>query len=208
MAEGSQFKIQLPTFDQENPLSKAGEITNLLAALRQGDRKAESNLAVLIYDDLHSRAAKYMRRERADHTLQPTALVNETFVWLMRHHAIEWQNRAHFFATASVVMRRILVDYARHRSANKRPAARLQVSLDDHMAAETPRIEQVLVLDEALTRLTEMDPRQGRLVELVYFGGLTEEESAKVLGVSLRTVQREWRSARAWLQAQLRRRPA
>ena len=185
-------------------MSRSREITDLLASLRQGDAKAESDLAALIYGDLHSRAKKCMRRERADHTLQPTALVHETFLWLMRHHAIEWQSRAHFFATASVVMRRILVDHARHRSADKRQGARLQVELDDHIGTEPPRIETLLVLDEALTRLSEMDPRQGRLVELKYFGGLTEEESAEVLGVSVRTAQREWRSARAWLQAQLR----
>lgn len=185
----------------------AGEITNQLEALRRGDRQAESILAELVYDDLHARAQQYMRRERPDHTLQPTALVNETFLKLLRHQTIEWQGRAHFLAVASVVMRRILVDHARGRRAGKRYGAKQQVELDERHAAQHPHLDQLLVLDEALTRLSQMDPRQGRLVELMYFGGLTEEETAEALGISVRTVKRDWSSARAWLQAQLRRPP-
>jgi RNA polymerase sigma factor (TIGR02999 family) len=139
-----------------------------------------------------------MRRERPDHTLQPTALVHETFLKLLRNQTIEWQDRAHFLAVASIVMRRILVDHARHRGV------RHQVELDDRMAARRTDLDELLALDEALTRLSQMDPRQGRLVELMRFGGLTEEETAEVLGVSVRTVKRDWTSARAWLQAQLR----
>ena len=183
-----------------------GEITNQLGALRRGDRQAESILAELVYDDLHARARQYMRRERLDHTLQPTALVNEAFLKLLRHQTIEWQGRAHFLAVASVVMRRILVDHARQRRAGKRYGAKQQVELDDRHAARHPHLDQLLVLDEALTRLSQMDPRQGRLVELMYFGGLTEEETAEALGISIRTVKRDWSSARAWLQTQLRRR--
>ena len=186
--------------------ASAGQITEQLEALRRGDRQAESVLAELVYDDLHARARQYMRRERPDHTLQPTALVNETFLQLLRHQTIEWQSRAHFLAVASVVMRRILVDHARRRLAGKRSGARQQVELDERHAAQHPHLDQVLALDEALTRLSQMDPRQGRLVELMYFGGLTEVETAEALGISVRTVRRDWSSARAWLQAQLRRR--
>jgi RNA polymerase sigma-70 factor, ECF subfamily len=183
----------------------AGEITHQLEALRRGDRQAESILAELVYDDLHACAQQYMRRERKDHTLQPTALVHEAFLKLLRHQTIEWQGRAHFLAVASVVMRRILVDHARRRGAAKRFGAKQQVELDDCHAAQFPHLDRLLMLDEALTRLSQMDPRQGRLVELMYFGGLTEEETAEALGISVRTVKRDWSSARAWLQAQLRR---
>ena len=183
----------------------AGEITNQLEALRRGDRRAESVLAELVYNDLHARALKYMRRERPDHTLQPTALVHETFLKLLRNQTIEWQGRAHFLAVASVVMRRILVDHARTHRAGKRSGARQQVELHEHHAAQHPKLDRLLMLDEALNRLSQMDPRQARLVELIYFGGLTEEETAEALGISVRTVKRDWSSARAWLQAQLRR---
>lgn len=187
-------------------MPSAGEITQRLEALRRGDRGAESELADLVYDELHARARQYMRRERPDHTLQPTALVHEAFLKLMQGQDIEWQSRAHFLAVASTVMRRILVDHARARRAEKRPGGKHQVDMAEGIAAENPRTEQVLILDEALTRLSEMDPRQGRLVELIYFGGLTEEEAAEALGISTRTVKRDWASARAWLHAQLRRR--
>lgn len=186
-------------------MPSAGEITEQLEALRRGDRHAESILAELMYDDLHARARQYMRRERPDHTLQPTALVHETFLRLLRHQPVEWQDRAHFLAVASVVMRRILVDHARRRHAGKRPGGKQQVELDERHAAQLPHLDQLLMLDEALTRLSQMDARQGRLVELMYFGGLTEEETAEALGVSVRTVRRDWASARSWLQAQLRR---
>jgi RNA polymerase sigma-70 factor (ECF subfamily) len=185
----------------------AGEITKQLQALRSGDRQAESLLAELVYDDLHARAQQYMRRERTDHTLQPTALVHETFLKLLRHQNIEWQSRAHFLAVASVVMRRILVDHARSRRAAKRSGAKQEVDLDERHAAWHPHLDRLLALDQALARLSQMDPRQGRIVELMYFGGLTEEETAEALGISVRTVKRDWSSARAWLQTQLRRRP-
>uniref|UniRef100_Q01QI6 RNA polymerase, sigma-24 subunit, ECF subfamily n=1 Tax=Solibacter usitatus (strain Ellin6076) TaxID=234267 RepID=Q01QI6_SOLUE len=183
----------------------AGQITKQLEALRRGDRRAEAILAELVYEDLHARARQYMRRERADHTLQPTALVNETFLKLLRHESIEWQDRAHFLAVACVVMRRILVDHARGRRAGKRSGGKQQVPLDDRAASEQPHLDRILIVDEALNRLSEMDPRQGRLVELMYFGGLTAEEAAEATGVSVRTVKRDWSSARAWLQSQLRR---
>jgi RNA polymerase sigma-70 factor, ECF subfamily len=185
--------------------ASAGQITVQLEALRRGDRHAEAVLAELVYDDLRSRARRFMRSERPNHTLQPTALVNEALVKLLRHQTVEWQDRAHFLAVASVAMRQVLVDHARHRCADKGPGAHLQVDLDQCHAAWTPHLDRLLALDQALTRLSEMDPRQGRLVELIYFGGLTEEETSEALGISLRTVKRDWNSARAWLQAQLRR---
>ena len=185
-------------------MATAGEITSLLAAVRRGDSRAESNLVELVYNEFHARAQKYMRRERPGHTLQPTALVHETYLRLMQDHSADWQNRAHFFATASIVMRRILVDHARAHAAAKRPGAGQRVELCDFLAAQSPRIEQMLILDEALTHLAQMDARQARVVELIYFGGLTEEEAAEVLGISVRTVKRDWRDARAWLQAELR----
>jgi RNA polymerase sigma factor (TIGR02999 family) len=184
-------------------LSSAGEITKLLAAMKHGDTKAESNLVALVYDELNRLAHLYMRHERPDHTLQPTALVNEAYLRLMGAEAKTWNGRAHFFATASVVMRRILVDHARQRAASKRSSGKHRVELDDFMASTRPRTEEMLILDEALTRLSEWNPRQGRLVEMMYFGGLTEEEAAGELGISVRTAKRDWSAARAWLHVQL-----
>jgi RNA polymerase sigma factor (TIGR02999 family) len=184
-------------------LSSAGEITKLLVAMKQGDAKAESNLVALVYDELNRLAHLYMRHERPDHTLQPTALVNEAYLRLMGAEAKTWNGRAHFFATASVVMRRILVDHARQRAASKRSGGKQRVELDDFMASTSPRTEEMLILDEALTQLSEWNPRQGRLVEMMYFGGLTEEEAAGELGISVRTAKRDWSAARAWLHVQL-----
>lgn len=185
-----------------------GEITALLGALKRGEADAESRLLKLVYAEFHARAAHYMRSERPDHTLQPTALVNEAYLRIMRDHRIDFQSRAHFFAAASIAMRRVLVDYARARAPGKRPAGKLKVDLNDFMAADTPRLDQMLILDEALTRLGQLDARQARLVEMIYFGGRTHEETAALLGVSVRTVKRDWRSARAWLEAELdRQRP-
>lgn len=184
------------------------DITKLLAAMRRGDPTAEADLVALVYDDFHALAKRYMIHERPDHTLQPTALVNEAYVRLLRDNPVEWQSRAHFFAAASIVMRRILVDHARSRAAAKRPGGKQRVELDEFMASASPRIEQLLILDEALTRLADWDGRQARLVEMMYFGGLTESEAAAVMGISERTVKRDWRAARAWLQSRLGGTPA
>jgi RNA polymerase sigma factor (TIGR02999 family) len=183
--------------------ASAGEITRLLGALKRGDAHAQSRLMSLVYGEFHARAAHYMRSERPDHSLQPTELVNEAYLRMMQDRAIDFQSRAHFFATASIAMRRVLVDHARSRAAAKRPGGKARVDFNDFMAADSPRLEQMLILDEALTRLSEMDPRQARLVEMIYFGGLSQEEAATVLGISVRTVKRDWASARAWLQAEL-----
>jgi RNA polymerase sigma-70 factor (ECF subfamily) len=190
-------------------VSSAGEITSLLAALKRGDSNAEANLVALVYGELNRLAHRYMRHERPDHTLQPTALVNEAYLRLMgpAHDARDWNSRTHFFATASVVMRRILVDHARQRAAAKRPGGKQRVEIDETMAASRPRLDELLALDEALTRLAGWSPRQARLVEMIYFGGLTEDEAAQMLGISQRTAKRDWTAARAWLQAQLNRKP-
>jgi RNA polymerase sigma-70 factor (ECF subfamily) len=176
--------------------------------MKQGDAAAKSRLMALAYDELHALARRQMRRERPDHTLQPTALVHETYLRLMGGANLDWQDRAHFFATAATVMRRVLVDHARQRAAAKRPGARQKVELEDFLANTSPRTEQVLIVDEALTRLAEWNERQARVVEMIYFGGLTEEEAATVLSISTRTVKRDWTAARAWLQAQLGRKSA
>jgi RNA polymerase sigma-70 factor (ECF subfamily) len=183
--------------------ASAGEITRLLGALKRGDADAQSRLLNLVYGEFHARAAHYMRSERPGHSLQPTELVNEAYLRMMQGEVIDFQSRAHFFATASIVMRRVLVDHARSRAAAKRPGAKARLELNDFMAAESPRLDQILILDQALTRLGEMDARQARLVEMIYFGGLSQEEAAAVLGLSVRTVMRDWASARAWLEEEL-----
>lgn len=183
-------------------MSQTGEITGLLKAARNGDARAESRLISLVYAELHTRARQYMLRERRDHTLQPTALVHETFLRLMRDRGPGLRSRSHFLATASVAMRRVLVDYARQRAAAKRPDGRLRVEFREAEESQ-PQPEDMLALDEALERLAACDPRQARVVELLFFGGMTEEEAAETLGISSRTVKRDWRSARAWLQVQM-----
>jgi RNA polymerase sigma-70 factor (ECF subfamily) len=184
------------------------EITGLLAAAQRGDRQAEAELIELVYPDLRAIARHFMRRERPDHTLQPTALCHEAYIRLMQNVELDWQGRAHFFAAAAVVMRRILVDYARQRGAAKRLGEVQRVEFDDFIAFQSVPLDQLLILDEALTRLGEWDERSVRLVEMRYFGGLTDVEAAEVLGVSVRTIKRDWSAARAWLQTQFRRDPA
>ncbi len=179
------------------------EITNLLFRLRSGDREAESRLLSAVYDELHRIASRYMRQERSQHTLQTTALVNEAYLRLVDQRRVDWKNRAHFFGVAAQLMRRILVDHARHRSRGKRGGGLEPLILDEALAFSPERATEVVELDEALSRLTENDPRAGRVVELRFFGGLTIEETAEVLRVSPRTVKREWRFARAWLRTQL-----
>ena len=183
------------------------EITSLLAAVKRGDRGAESVLAEKVYGELHAIAGNQMRKERPDHTLQTTALVHEAYLRLVRDRSVDWQDRVHFFACASMVMRRILVDYARRRSAGKRPAPGKRVELDQSRLGVQPRLDQMLIIDEALNRLADLDPRHARIVELRYFGGLNEEEIAAALEISTRTVKRDWTAARAWLQVQLSNQP-
>jgi RNA polymerase sigma factor (TIGR02999 family) len=180
-------------------------VTGLLRAWGGGDLRARDDLVPLVYRELRRRAAGYLRRERPDHTLAPTALVHEAYLRLVGQQRVAWQNRAHFFGVAAQIMRRILVDHARAHQAAKRPGAGLRVVLDDRIGASPPRDCELLLLDHALTELTTLDPCQGQIVELRYFGGLSEQEVAGVLGVSRSTVTREWHTARAWLYRRLTR---
>ena len=181
----------------------AGEVTRLLAELRGGNRGAESRLIEVVYPRLHRIAARSLERERSGHTMQATELVNEAYMELLGDAGIEWKNRLHFYAAAAQSMRRILVDYGRMRKAAKRGGDRQQVELTDALAISEERLDEVVAIDEALTRLEQFDPRQCRVVEMRFFGGLTEDETAEVLGVSPRTVRRDWILARAWLHGEL-----
>jgi len=180
-----------------------GEITQLLVKARNGDHEAESALVPLVYDELRRLARRYMRHERPDHTLQATALVHEAYLKLIEQREITWQNRAHFFGVAAQLMRRILVDHARARLAEKRGGSQQKIALDVALAFSPVQSEQFLALDEALDRLSQLDPRQGRIVELKFFGGLSDEEVAEMLAISTRTVKRDWSVARAWLFREL-----
>lgn len=183
--------------------SGSGAVTHLLLAWKNGDRAALEELLPAVYPELRRIAGRYFRRERADHTLQPTALVHEAYLKLIDQKHADWRNRAQFFGVAAQAMRRILVDHAREHAAAKRGGGARPVTLVDAMGASGERGIDVLALDEALTRFTSLYPEQGRLVELRYFGGLTIEETGEVMGLSAATVKRQWAVARAWLLAQL-----
>ncbi|HEX5084457.1 MAG TPA: sigma-70 family RNA polymerase sigma factor [Blastocatellia bacterium] len=178
------------------------DVTRLLLAWGAGDREALDKLAPLIYRELKKLARSYMRRERPGHTLQPTALAHEAYIKMIDQQNVRWQNRAHFFGIAAQAMRRILVDHARARLAEKRGSG-LAVSLDEAIDVSDERAGQLLALDEALKTLAGFDHQKSRVVELKYFGGLALEETAEVLGVSRATVVREWRMAKAWLYGEL-----
>ena len=179
-----------------------GDVTRLLNRLQQGDRKAESLLIPLVYDELRRLASVHMRRERPSHTLQSTALVHEAYIKLSDQKKVSWRNRAHFFAVAAQLMRRILVDHARARLARKRGSRPDLIPVDEAFAFTPERSNDLLALDEALNRLGEKDPRTLQ-VELRFFGGLTVEQTAEAMGISARTVKREWNFSRAWLRAEL-----
>jgi RNA polymerase sigma factor (TIGR02999 family) len=181
----------------------AARMTTLIAELRQGNTVAREELVTLVYPELRRIAAHYMRQERPGHTLRTTGLVNEMYVRLFGAAHVDWQSRAHFFAAVAREMRHILVDYARARNAKKRGDGGPVVSLTDADVVADQRPEDVLALDEALSRLESIDPRASRVVELRYFTGLSEREAAEALGVSLSTLKRDWTFARAWLLDQL-----
>jgi RNA polymerase sigma-70 factor (ECF subfamily) len=182
------------------------DITQLLIAWSEGRREALDDLMPMVYADLRRVAANYMRREAVDHALQPTALVHEAYVRLIDQKHVQWRNRAHFFGVAAGLMRRILVDQARRRRAEKRGGGWERVTLvGDEAAVENHKEIDVLALHEALERLASFDPQQERIVELRYFGGLTIEEAAEVLGISAATVVREWTIAKAWLRTDMSR---
>jgi RNA polymerase sigma-70 factor, ECF subfamily len=180
------------------------EITQLLLAWSDGDQAALEKLTPLVYAELHRLAKGYMFGERHGHTLQTTALINEAYMRLIDWKNVRWQGRAHFFGVAAQVMRRILVDFARARHYAKRGGAAAQVSLDEAVTIHEDRSAELIALDEALKSLAEIDPRKSQVVELRFFGGLSAKETAEALQVSLRTVEREWNSARAWLYRELR----
>ena len=180
------------------------DVTMLLAEAKNGDPEAISRLLPLVYAELRKLARGYMNRERGDHTLQPTALVHEAYLKLLNNPPDEWENRAHFFGIAAQVMRQVLIDHARGHSREKRGAGQNPLSLEDVLAFAPERSSDLLSLDESLRRLTDLDPRQGKIVELRYFGGLTVEETARVMGLSPKTVKREWSMAKAWLYGDLK----
>jgi RNA polymerase sigma factor (TIGR02999 family) len=178
-------------------------ITELLGRWSQGDDGALEQLMPLVYDELRRLAGSYLRRERREHTLQPTALVNEAYLKLVRQREMPWQNRAQFFGIAAQLMRHILVDHARAHAAAKRGGHLVNVSLKDIGAFYTQGEADVLAVHDVLNRLAEIDPDQSRIVELRFFGGLTIEEAGEVMKVSHSTVEREWKIAKAWLKREL-----
>lgn len=210
-AQGLLRQSRPVTTNQKQPSS---EVTGLLQRWANGDATAIDDLWPLVYDELRTLARRQLARERGDHTLQSTALVNEAFLRLSGQRAVDWQNREQFLSLAAKIMRRVLVDYARRRNAQRRNRGREQLSLHDTQAAlaveeaqavaafEDERID-VEAVDTALNRLEELDAQQSQIVELRYFGGLTLEETATVTGISLASVKREWAMARAWLRREL-----
>jgi RNA polymerase sigma-70 factor (ECF subfamily) len=183
-----------------DPETAAGPpVTALLRAWAQGDEAAGERLFPIVHGELRRQAARYMRRERRDHSLEPSGLVNEAYLKLAASAGVDWHSRAHFFAIAARIMRQVLVDHARRRRAAKREGCR--VTLSDVDAPVAPL--ELMDLDEALKELAALDPQQARVVELRFFGGLGVEETAAVVGLSERTVKREWQTARAWLQRRL-----
>ena len=179
------------------------DVTQLLLAWSAGEQAALEQLLPLVNDELRQLAKRYMRREGPGHTLQTSALVNEAYLRLIDQKNVQWQNRAHFLGIAAQLMRRILIDHARKAHYAKRGGGALRVSLDENVAVTEAKTAELLAVDEALEKLTAMDARKGRLVELRFFGGMTEEETAEVMSISVPTVQREWRAAKAWLHRML-----
>jgi RNA polymerase sigma factor (TIGR02999 family) len=183
------------------------DVTRLLRAWSDGDQHALNDLMPAVYAEVKKLARSYLRRERSDHTLQTTALVNEAYLRLVDQRQVRWNNRAHFFGIAAQMMRRVLVDHARSRKADKRGRGEARVVLDEAMEiAATPQNVDVLALDEALKELEALDPRQAQIVELRFFSGLSIEETAEVTSLSPATIKREWAAARAWLRRELERR--
>lgn len=179
------------------------DVTELLVSWSNGNQAARDQLMGVVYDELHRLARRYMRRESPGHTLQTSALLNEAFLRLVDQKNVQWQNRAHFFGIAAQMMRRILVDHARSRSYAKRGGGARNLSLDEALIVSHARNEEVVNVHEALERLTEFDSRKGQIVELRFFGGLSIEETAGVLGVSQGTVMRDWTLAKAWLAREI-----
>jgi RNA polymerase sigma-70 factor (ECF subfamily) len=182
----------------------SGSVTELLVRWRDGDETARERLMQLVYDELRRKAAAYLRRERAGHTLQPTALVHEAYLRMVAQDHVGWQNRAHFVAIAASMMRRVLMDHGRRQKAKKRGGPAARVTLAEGLSPSLPRDVDLLALDEALSALAALDEQKARIVELRAFGGLEVEETAAALGISPATVKRHWTFALAWLQQRLR----
>jgi RNA polymerase sigma factor (TIGR02999 family) len=179
------------------------DVTTLLRELRSGNKAAEARLLELVYPELRKIARNYLRKERAAHSLQPTILVNEAYMQLAAQRDKEWQNRSHFYAVAAQLMRRFLVDHARHRNAVKRGGQRPHVELGEELAITDQGLDSILDIDEALHRLAAFDPRRCQVVVMRFFGGMTESEIAEVLQVATRTVKRDWNVAKAWVHGEL-----
>jgi len=185
------------------PVATSSNVTQLLVDWRNGNNDALNQLMPLVYDELRDLAKRYMRRENSSHTLQTNALVNEAYLRLVNQQNVDWQNRAHFFAIAAQVMRHLLVDHARSKQYAKRGGGAVQVTLDEGLAVSDENSVELLSLHQALERLEQIDDRKSKIVELRYFGGLSTEETAEVLGLSEITVKREWAKAKAWLFREL-----
>lgn len=179
-------------------------LTGLLVEWREGDKEALDRLIPLVYDQLRRIAHRYVQHERDGHTLQTSALVNEAYLRFAGQRQVSWQNRAHFFAATAQVMRHILIDHARRRRYAKHGGEVQQVSIEDVAGMSLQRADELIALEEALDELTKLDPRKAQVVELRYFGGLSLEEAAEVLEISLMTVRRDWRAAKAWLYRRMK----
>jgi len=179
------------------------EVTQLLINWSKGDKAALNDLVPLVQVELRRMAKRYMRREDPGHTLQTSALINEAYIRLIDQKDVEWQNRAHFFAVAAQVMRHILVDHARSHAYAKRGGGAHKISLDEAVVSTEQKAAELVALDDALKNLADLDPRKSQVIELRFFGGLSIEETAEVMKISSPTVQREWRSAKAWLRREM-----
>jgi len=184
--------------------SPSSDVSLLLSELSRGNKEASEKLVPLVYDELKRLAKSYMRQERPDHTLQATALVNEAYLRLVKQHAVNWQGRSHFFGIAAQLMRRILIDHARGHLRKKRGGDKQVLPLDEALVFSPEHSEELVKLDEALQRLSKLDARQSQIVELRFFGGLSVDETAQFLGISPKTVKRDWSVAKAWLHGELR----
>jgi RNA polymerase sigma-70 factor, ECF subfamily len=187
-------------------MGENADVTLLLSALTRGDDGAASKLIPVVYAELRRLAGSYMRKDRSDHTLQATALVHEAYLKLVEQRSVNWQSRAHFFGVAAQLMRRILIDHARGHSRQKRGGDDQKVSLDEALIFSKQQADELLAVDDSLNQLAKIDPRQAKVVEMRFFGGLSIEEAAEALQVSPKTVKRDWSVAKAWLYADLKER--
>jgi RNA polymerase sigma factor (TIGR02999 family) len=195
----AKFILRVHTMDKP----EAPELTELLLAWGEGDEEALAKIAPLVHAELYRLAKRYMSRERPDHLLQTSALINEAYIRLIDWKAVRWQNRAHFFGVAAQMMRRILVDFARRRPKVDKDAEAVNISLDEALTVSSEKDADLLALDDALKTLAELDERKGRIVELRFFGGLSVDETAEVMKIAPITVMREWNKAKAWLYREL-----